>query len=193
MYPRARISFFCRPTIRLANMRNSRALVHLAAMTAALAAIGCFGSAAANSQDSCAAIAVFDFNYVDTSGEERDQRREHAARLAAFMSALKADLAAQGRFCVVVPACRPEPCSLAALTPDNVLAAAREAGASLVLIGNIHKMSTLVQWANVKAIDVKTGQEVLAKLFTFRGDTDEAWARAERFIATEIKSIEPPP
>ena len=162
-------------------------------MTAAFAAVDCFGRAAANNQDSRAAVAVFDFNYVDTSGEERDQRREHAARLAAFMSALKADLAAKGRFRVVVPMCHPEPCSLAALTPGDVLVDAREAGASLVLIGNIHKMSTLVEWANVQAIDVKTGRTVLAKVFTFRGDTDEAWARAERFIAAEIESIGPQP
>ena len=179
--------------IRLANMRSSRALVHLAAIVAASTAVGRFDRAAANSQDSRAAVAVFDFNYVDTSGEGRDQRREHAARLAAFMSALKADLTAHGRFRVVIPACQPEPCSLPALTPDNVLVAAREAGANLVLFGNIHKMSTLVQWANVQAIDVKTGQTVLAKLFTFRGDTDEAWARAERFIAAEVEHTEPPP
>ena len=174
-------------------MRNSRALVYLAAMTAAFAAVGCFGRAAANNQDSRAAVAVFDFNFVDTSGEERDQRREHAARLAAFMTTLKADLAAKGRFRVVVPVCRPEPCSLATLTPGDVLVDAREAGANLVLIGNIHKMSTLVQWANVQAIDVTTGRTVLAKVFTFRGDTDEAWARAERFIAAEIESIGPQP
>jgi len=162
-------------------------------MTAVLAAVASFGRGVANSQDSRAAVAIFDFNYVDTSGEERDQRSEHAARLAAFMSALKTDLAMQGRIRLVAPVCRPEPCSLAPSAPGDVLAAAREAGASLVLIGNIHKMSTLVQWANVQAIDVKTGQAVLAKLFTFRGDTDEAWARAEQFIAAEIGSVGPLP
>jgi hypothetical protein len=47
-------------------------------------------------------------------------------------------------------------------------------------------MSTLVQWAKVEAVDTKTGQALFDKLFTFRGDTDEAWRRAEAFILEEI-------
>ena len=66
------------------------------------------------------------------------------------------------------------------------LAAAREAGADILLIGGVHKMSTLVQWAKVQAIDAATGQIALDKLFTFRGDTDEAWRRAEAFISNEM-------
>ena len=44
------------------------------------------------------AIAVIDFDYVDTSGEERDQRKEHEARVGAFMSALKNDLGQAAKF-----------------------------------------------------------------------------------------------
>jgi hypothetical protein len=33
--------------------------------------------------------------------------------------------------------------------------------------GGVHKMSTLVQWAEVKAIDTKTGRTVLDKLSPF--------------------------
>jgi hypothetical protein len=179
--------------IRLVNMQNLRPIFHLVLIGAAIAALAGFGTAPADSADSPAAVAVFDFDYVDTSGEQRDQRSEHAGRLAAFMSTLKADLAAQGKFRVVAPVCRPEPCSLARATPGDILAAAREADANIALVGNIHKMSTLVQWANVQVIDVKTGSTVLTKLFTFRGDSDEAWARAEQFIAAEIKTIGPPP
>src|SRR5260370_17259016 len=43
-----------------------------------------------------AAIAVIDFGYVDTSGEERDQRKEHETRLGNFMRALRDDLAKDG-------------------------------------------------------------------------------------------------
>jgi hypothetical protein len=39
-----------------------------------------------------AAIAVIDFDYVDTSGEARDQRQEHEARLGTFMRELKRNL-----------------------------------------------------------------------------------------------------
>jgi hypothetical protein len=44
--------------------------------------------------------------------------------------------------------------------------------ATLVLIGGVHKQSTLIQWAKVQAIDVDAGRLVLDKLLTFRGDTE---------------------
>lgn len=137
-----------------------------------------------------AAIAVIDFDYVDTSGEERDQRKEHETRLNALMSGLKSDLG-QAKYRVVTSTCQPEPCSLGGTTLLNLLAAARQAGADILLIGGIHKMSTLVQWAKVQAIDVKTERRVFDKLFTFRGDTDEAWRRAEAFIAADIMALPP--
>ncbi len=135
------------------------------------------------------AIAVIDFGYVDTSGEERDQRKEHEARLEAFMSALRSDLAQRGSFQLVTPACTPGPCALTGSGVGDILAAARAAGAEMLLIGGVHKMSTLVQWAKIKAIDTKTGRTISDKLFTFRGDTDEAWRRAEAFIANEIAAM----
>ncbi|HUZ67857.1 MAG TPA: DUF2380 domain-containing protein [Beijerinckiaceae bacterium] len=121
-----------------------------------------------------AAIAVIDFDYVDTSGEERDQRKEHEARLGAFMSDLRGDLRQAAKFRLVTPTCRQGPCSLAGSTVTNLLTAAREAGADILLIGGVHKMSTLVQWAKIEAVDARTGRVMFDKLFTFRGDTDDA-------------------
>ena len=138
-------------------------------------------------------IAVIDFGYVDTSGEERDQRKEHETRLGNFMRALRDDLAKDGSSWLVTPACVPKPCSLAGSTVTDLLAAAREVGADILLIGGVHKMSTLVQNAKVEAIDARTGRVMFEKLFTFRGDTDEAWRRAEIFIANEIAGISSQP
>ncbi len=128
-------------------------------------------------------IAVVDFDYHDTSGEPRDQRGEHAARLMNFMAALRSDLVAQGKT-VVSPTCGPAPCSLD--RPGELLRAAREVGAGIVLVGGIQKTSTLIQWAKAEAIDTATERVVLDKLFTFRGDNDESWRRAEIFIAGEL-------
>jgi hypothetical protein len=136
-----------------------------------------------------AGIAVIDFDYVDTSGEERDQRKEHEARLDAFMRALRDDIATRGSFRLVTPACTPNPCALAGSTVGDVLAAARDAGADILLIGGVQKMSTLVQWAKIQAIDTKTERVMFDKLFTFRGDSDDAWRRAELFIANEIAAM----
>jgi hypothetical protein len=133
-------------------------------------------------------IAVVDFDYSDTSGEERDQRREHEARLKEFMAALRGHLAVRGNTIVSLN-CNPAPCP-AARAPDDLLRAAREAGAGVLLIGSIHKMSTLVQWAKAGAIDTATERVMFDKLFTFRGDNDESWRRAESFIAGEIAALQ---
>src|SRR6267378_1880240 len=122
-------------------------------------------------------------------GLSRDQRKEHETRLGNFMRALRDDLAKDGSSWLVTPACVPKPCSLAGSTVTDLLAAAREAGADILLIGGVHKMSTLVQNAKVEAIDARTGRVMFDKLFTFRGDTDEAWRRAEIFIANEIAGV----
>jgi Protein of unknown function (DUF2380) len=162
------------------------ALAIVAATVPWVAAVS--GSAADETRPS---IAIADFGYVDTSGEPRDQSREHAARLDAFVSALKADLAARQRWRLAVLDCGGS-CRPADIPASELLAAARKAGADLLLVGGIHKMSTLVQWAQVEAIDTASGQALLNKLFTFRGDTDEAWQRAEAFIAAELSNMPAP-
>ena len=67
------------------------------------------------------------------------------------------------------------------------LSAASQAGAQILIIGGIHKMSTLVQLAQTAAIDTTSQRVVFRKLFQFRGDNDEAWQRAERFVSEELR------
>jgi hypothetical protein len=47
-------------------------------------------------------------------------------------------------------------------------------------------MSTLVQWAKIQIADEEQGQVVFDRLLTFRGDTDEAWQKAESFIVRDV-------
>ena len=131
-------------------------------------------------------LALLDFNYVDTSGETRDQTAEHQKRLDAFMLALRQDIAASKKYRMVVPTCRPIPCEVGQSALTELQEAARQAGAKILLMGGVHKMSTLIQNARVMAVDLETNSVVLDKLVTFRGDTDEAWQRAETFIAQQI-------
>jgi hypothetical protein len=138
-------------------------------------------------------IAVIDFDYLDTSGEPTDQHAEHERRLAEFMHSLRADLGAAGGFRVVGIACDRPPCTAGDTPPAVLIASAKQAGARLLLYGQIHKMSTLIEWANVEIVDLKADKLIESKLFTFRGDTDEAWRRAEHFIVQETKSVAPKP
>ncbi len=129
-------------------------------------------------------IVVADFDYSDTSGEIRDQQAEHAARLQAFARAIRTDLAQSGKYRVIDFNCSSDPCSAA--SASTLIEDARKAGARLVLYGGIHKMSTLIQHGKFQMLDLDNGKLVLDRLISFRGDSDEAWQRAERFLAREL-------
>src|SRR3954451_9277269 len=110
-------------------------------------------------------VAMDDFSYTDTSAEPANQTAAHERRLSAFMAALRRDISADGRY-------RPVPSA--------------QDGAAFKVIGGIQKTSTLVQWAKVAVIDVGGRKVVMDKLYTFRGDNDESWERAEIFVSAEI-------
>jgi hypothetical protein len=128
-------------------------------------------------------IAISRFDYNDTTGEIRDQRKEHEDRLKAFSDALQHDLAATGKCEVVSLDCKETSCS-----DSSQLLEARRNHAGVVIFGGIHKMSTLVQWIKVVAVDTETKKPVFERLLTFRGDNGEAWSRAEKFLAQELAS-----
>lgn len=114
------------------------------------------------------AIALDDFSYTDTSAEPTDQSAAHERRLQAFMVALRRDIGADRRYRLVPSA---------------------QDGAAFKVIGGIQKTSTLVQWAKVAVIDVGAKKLVMDKLYTFRGDNDESWQRAEIFVSREIMAV----
>ena len=136
-------------------------------------------------------LAVIGFNFVDTSGEAKDQSAAHAARLAALMETLQSKLTASGRFRVIAFACTPEPCT-AEPDVDAALAEARKAGADWTLVGAVRKTSTLILDMPVQVIDMKTEKAVYGRLLSFRGDTDDAWQHAARFLARELIAQLPP-
>jgi Protein of unknown function (DUF2380) len=147
-------------------------------------------SSRSNAVEQETALAILDFDYKDTSGEPADQTAQHQARLEAFMRSLRADLARSGKYALVSLACQPDPCSITQTPPEELLNAARHSGARLLVFGGIHKESTLIEWAKVQAVDVQTDKPVFDRLFTFRGDTDEAWQRAEAFIVAQVNALD---
>ncbi len=150
------------------------------------AAGGLAAEEAASPQGKQIAVAILDFGYLDTSGESGNSAAEHQARLEALATGLRRDFARSGRYRVVTPVCRPQPCVVGSTPLDELARAAKDAGAELLVMGAVHKESTLVQWAKVFAMNVDDKRVVFDKLITFRGDSDEAWARAEAFIAREF-------
>ena len=131
-------------------------------------------------------LAVSEIQYSDTSGEVIDQSAEHFRRLREFEASLRSDLAASGKVRNAALDCPPNACSVGDIDIDQLLGKAQAAGAGYLLVSSFHKVSTLVQWAKVDIIDVKTRNVVFNSLVTFRGDNDAAWRHAESFIVREI-------
>ncbi len=129
-------------------------------------------------------VAIAGFDYQDSSGEVRDQSAEHAARLAAFPKTIEAGLDQSGHTAIVLD-CAPA-CTAGKTPPDVLIGRARQEGATWLLYGGIHKMSTLVQEGLVQVVDIRRNRLVVQRLITFRGDTDESWRHAARFIARSV-------
>jgi hypothetical protein len=132
------------------------------------------------------AMAVAEIQYVDTSGEPVDQTADHFRRLRQFETSLRSDLAASGQIRTVSLDCPVNACSVGDIDVAQLLDKAKAAGATHLLIGSIHKLSTLIQWAKFDLIDVKARNVVFNRLVTFRGDNDKAWSNAETFVVQEI-------
>jgi hypothetical protein len=148
---------------------------------------GCLCVAAAPAfGDAPVPLAIAGFDYTDTSGETADQKQAHAARLAAFTELVGAELAKSGRYRIVELSCAAPPCTATRTAPDELIAAARDAGAQMLLYGGIHKMSTLIQLGKAQAVDLKADKLVFDQNVSFRGDDDEAWRRAALFLAEQI-------
>jgi len=66
--------------------------------------------------------------------------------------------------------------------------AAKQAGADLLVVGGIHKMSTLVMSMRVAVLETGTGRLVVERLLSFRGDNDAGWRHAGDFVTREVVS-----
>lgn len=136
-------------------------------------------------------VVVADFDYEDTSGELEDRRAAHMARVKTFPGLLRERLAREDKYKILPLDCAKATCSADSIGADDLVTAALKADARLLVYGRIHKMSTLIQWGNIQVIDVQQKQLVLNRLFSLRGDTDEAFRRAAEFVGEMLKGVTP--
>lgn len=135
---------------------------------------------------------VVDFDYYDTSGEARDQTVEHAQRMNAFVAILRNRLSQTSEYQVLGWRCPEVSCTAGTLAAEDLAEAARSAGASRLIFGGIHKMSTLVQLGKVYVIDLDSDRVLLDRSFTFRGDTDQAFNKAAEFVVRQLQTVDEP-
>jgi hypothetical protein len=127
-------------------------------------------------------IAVSTFSYVDTSGEPTDLSAEHAKRLTEMARTVRRFLDEDPRYAAIIA---PDP-TCGQNDTECMRMWAKTSGADLILIGGLQKVSTLITQLSIAVFDTRTGKRVFSRDMTFRGDNDEAWTRAARFIAQRV-------
>ena len=134
-----------------------------------------------------ALLAVAAFDFKDTSGEPRDQTAEHMARLKIFDTHLREKLAADQRVRLVPLTCRAEPCSARNAGLEPLIDSAKAANARYLMIGEFHKISTLIGSLKLAVYDLSANKVTCDRALSYRGDTDEAFERAARFAARDVE------
>ena len=134
-------------------------------------------------------LAVFDFEMIDTSlpGQFYGPQADEHDRLLRVGDLVRKELGESGKFQIVDIA----PVNVAA-HQSNLQACggcdvklAQQLNADLDITGVVQKVSNLILNINIYLRDVHTGRLVTAVSADMRGNTDESWSRATRYLIRE--------
>jgi hypothetical protein len=134
-------------------------------------------------------LAVFDFEMIDTSlqGQVYGPRADERDRLLRTADQVRKELGESGKFQIldIMPV-------NAAAHQSNLQACggcdvklAQQLNADLEITGVVQKVSNLILNINVYLRDVHTGNLVTGASVDMRGNTDESWSRATRYLIRE--------
>ena len=134
-------------------------------------------------------LAVFDFEMIDSSldGEIYGTRPDERERLVRVGDHMRKELGQSGKFQIIDVA----PVNAAA-HQSNLQACggcdvklAQQLGADLYITGVVQKVSNLILNISVYLRDVHTGRLAAGASVDMRGNTDESWSRATRYLIRE--------
>jgi Protein of unknown function (DUF2380) len=134
-------------------------------------------------------LAVFDFEMIDTSlpGQFYGPQADEHDRLLRVGDLVRKELGESNKFQIVDIA----PVNAAA-HQSNLQACggcdvklAQQLNADLDITGVVQKVSNLILNINIYLRDVHTGRLVTAVSADMRGNTDESWSRATRYLIRE--------
>lgn len=159
-------------------------------LLAAAVTLGGIGMAAAGPEKA----AVFDFQFA--KGSAAALTDEDRTRLARTSAALRDLLVESGRYTIVST----EPLKAEIAKGSDLRACngcaedyARRLGADAAITGEVQKVSTLILNLNVYVKDLKAGTPERAYSVDMRGDTDESFARAIRYLVKNRLLADPAP
>jgi hypothetical protein len=157
----------------------------LAILALGLAAMPAAKSAAAADAST---VGVTKFDFTDNASETQFVSPARQTRLQHFADALRSALEKTGHFHVVAIPCPGDPCVGTPADGDELLKSARKSGATLLVVGGIHRMTGVVTFMKADVYRVATDRPILSKMYTMRGDNDAAWAMAADALADAIKA-----
>nr|WP_198034499.1 DUF2380 domain-containing protein [Halomonas sp. 1513] len=135
-----------------------------------------------------ATLALAHFDFRDTSGEVEDQSAAHEARLTSLNETLHAGLAGNPEVTLVDLTCEMERCTHRSPGLDALAGQAKAIGAQYLLIGEIHKVSTLIGSGNLAVLDLNDNNTFACEQrLSYRGDSDEAWQRMAQYTLRHIE------
>jgi Protein of unknown function (DUF2380) len=127
------------------------------------------------------AVAVFDFEFIDTSleGATNALRADEQARLGRLSNQLWQRLAESGQFSLVdiTPIASEARASNLQACGGCDTRLAKRVGAELAIAGTVQKVSNLILNINIYIREVSSGRTVAAMSADMRGNTDESWSR----------------
>ncbi|WP_421700338.1 DUF2380 domain-containing protein [Ancylobacter sp.] len=136
-------------------------------------------------------VAVADIGFTDSSGEPADQRAAHETRRIALTQEVRGGIGQDGKLQSLPLGCDGA-CRLDAEGVEALRQRAKAEGARFLLVGSVHKMSTLVLSMRVAVLDTATGKLLFERLLSFRGDNDAGWQHAGDYVAREVAQALPP-
>jgi hypothetical protein len=176
------------PTYRALNTRQAPRFFRATAMAVIAVLMSSPARAAAPPT-----LLVLPLDMIDNSGEAQPHAGEHEDRLKALTSYLSKALAEEQIYTIIDTT--PIDTTIAAAHSAQALSEcngcerdlAKLLHADRVLVGQIDKISTLIGNLTVRITDVEAGRIAFARTVSFRGDTDDAWQHATRFLIRDLR------
>ncbi|HYD06131.1 MAG TPA: DUF2380 domain-containing protein [Reyranella sp.] len=131
-------------------------------------------------------VAVAEIDFQDNTGAPEQKPKAHVERAKKFGEALRKDLGDSGQYKIVPLDCGKDPCSVAHQAPEDLIAAAKNAGARILVYGGVRKLSPVMQNLQAQAVDIEAAKLVFDRAISLRGDDAKSWERAERDLAEAL-------
>ena len=151
--------------------------------------VGCCLMTASATAREPKATAVFPFEFDDTSlqGSLQGPRPEETARLATLSQQLGGMLTGSGccKLVDMTAASRQSRTLNLRACGGCDIDLARQAGATVSVIGWVQKVSNLILNINVVARDIGSGKVIGAGSVDIRGNTDESWSRGLSYLVRD--------